>query len=234
MDSWARSTADGKDWSGCKKVGDGSFDEAGYASAAMDTLVKAEIGQPGHSLSRSWIRATTLGWLVGLVLVVVLAAAWDTMGGEAQFMVGAGIGAGVGYMQARVVRAWAGRSQAWFWASTMGMGMPFVLWDVVSAAGVKAFFSLPVCVLLGGLLTGGLQQRLLRSQFERTAWWIVSCGVGWGLPAGIIALGDSGHLPPAFGFLSTIIIFLGGLIVGAVTGKTLQWMPLRERSSQTG
>ena len=107
------------------------------------------------------------------------------------------------------------------------MGLPFVLWDVGSAAGMEDRFSLPVCVLLGGLLTGVLQQRLLRPRFERTAWWTPACVVGWGLPAGVITFGTSGILPPVFSVLSTIVMFFGGLLLGAVTGKTLEWMSPR-------
>jgi len=190
------------------------------------------LAQAERSLFRSWIRATALGWLIGFVLVVVLAIVWDMIGGGAQFMLGVGMGAGVGYMQARVARAWTGRIQPWLWTSVIGMGVPFVLWDIGSVAGLEALFSLPVCVLLGGLLTGVLQQRLLRSRFERTFWWIPACVVGWGLPAGVIALGTSGLLPPVFNLLSPIVMFLGGLLLGAVTGMTLQWMSPGERSDQ--
>jgi len=104
------------------------------------------------------------------------------------------------------------------------MGVPFVLWDLGSVIGAKVLLSLPVCVVLGGLLTGLLQERLLRSRFERTLWWIPASIIGWGLPAGVIALGDSGLVPPAFILLSTTVMFFGGLLLGAVTGKTLEWM----------
>jgi len=35
-----------------------------------------EMKQPKRSLSLSWVRATTLGWLIGFVLIVVLATIW--------------------------------------------------------------------------------------------------------------------------------------------------------------
>jgi len=196
--------------------------------------MNTEKRQPEGSLARKWFRATTLGWLVGFVLVVVLAMIWDLVGGGVQFIVGVGMGAGVGYMQARVLRTWTGRIQPWLWTSTIGMGVPFLLWDVVSAPAMKALFSLPACVLIGGLLTGVLQQPLLRHHFERTSWWIPACVAGWGLPAGGIALADTGFAPPLFGPLSTLFMFFGGLILGAVTGKTLAWMSPRERSDRRG
>jgi len=192
--------------------------------------MSTENEQPERSLFRSWVRVTMWGWLIGLVLVVGMAIVWDVFGGGAQFMVGVGMGAGVGYMQARVAKAWTGGIRPWLWTSVIGMGAPFIVSDIGSAAGVAALYSLPVCVLVGGLLTGALQRRLLRPRFERTSWWIPACVVGWGLPAAAAASGFSDLLPPAFRLLSTIVIFFGGLVLGAVTGKTLQWMSPSNRS----
>lgn len=189
----------------------------------MSTVSK----QPERSPFARWVRATTVGWLLGLALVVVLAMVWNMIGGEAQFMVGVGMGAGVGYMQARVVGAWVDSTRQWLWMSIIGMGFPFVLWDFGAVAGIEAFFSLPRCVLVGGLLVGVLQQRLLRLRFERASWWIPACVVGWGLPAGMIALGDSSLLPGPLSLLSFIAIFFGGLILGAVTGRALVWISRR-------
>lgn len=191
----------------------------------------AETSRPKRSLFQTWIRATTVGWLIGFVLVIVLAMFWDMFGGGAQFMVGIGMGAGVGYMQARVVKIWTGGIQPWLWTSVIGMGVPFAFWDIATVTGMEVHLSLPAYVLLGGLLAGILQQRLLRPKFQRTFWWIPACVLGWGLPAGIIALANSG-LSPVFKISSTIVMFFGGLLLGAVTGKTLQWMSPGEPSDQ--
>ena len=50
-----------------------------------------------------WVKATTLGWLLGLVIMFALIALWSPFGDGAEFMVGIGIGAGVGLMQSRVL-----------------------------------------------------------------------------------------------------------------------------------
>ncbi|MCJ7714533.1 hypothetical protein MUO66_08780, partial [Candidatus Bathyarchaeota archaeon] len=50
-----------------------------------------------------WVGANIIGWLIGFVLVIVLAQAWELIGGGAQFMVGVGMGAGVGVLQSRVI-----------------------------------------------------------------------------------------------------------------------------------
>ncbi len=174
-----------------------------------------------------WVEATTLGWLLGFGLVVILAIAWDQVGGSAQFMVGVGMGAGVGFMQARVLGEWVEPTRRWIWATTIGMGLPFLLWDLGGAVGIEGFFSLPISMVVGGLLVGVLQSILLRSRVTRTSWWIPANLVGWGLPAAAIALGDSGVLSGPGALLSIGAMFLGGSILGAVTGKVLLWMPQR-------
>ena len=174
-----------------------------------------------------WVRATTLGWLLGFVLVVVLSIAWDQIGGGAQFIVGVGMGAGVGIMQARVVGEWVKPTRRWIWATTAGMGLPFLLWDIGVAVGLRAFFSLPLCVVAGSLLVGVLQSVLLRLRLNRTAWWIPASLVGWGVPASGIAMGDSGLLSGPGALVSVGAMVLGGAVLGAVTGKALLWLPQR-------
>jgi hypothetical protein len=181
----------------------------------------------GSSVMRRWVKATALGWLLGFVLVLVLAVAWDQLGGGAQFMVGVGMGAGVGFVQARVVEEWVARTSHWTWATTVGMGLPFLAWDLGAAVGVDGFFSLSSCVVAGSLLVGVLQSRLLRVGFQRTALWVPASLVGWGLPAAAVAVGDSGVLSGAGALVSVGAMFVGGAILGVVTGKALVSMPER-------
>lgn len=171
----------------------------------------------------AWVMSTTLGWLLGFVLVVALSIAWDQLGGGAQFMVGVGMGTGVGLMQSRIVGAWVDNPPRWAWATAIGMGVPFLLWDLSSAAGLGAFFSLPACVVAGSLLVGLLQGRLLRPRLARRSTWIVASLIGWGLPVAVIALSDAGLLSGAGA--GTVLylgaMLLGGVVLGAVTGRVL-------------
>jgi hypothetical protein len=171
-----------------------------------------------------WIGATTLGWLLGLLLLVALATAWNgATGGEAQWMVGVSMGAGVGFLQARALRSWLPRPRRWLVASTVGMGIPFLLWDTGSLLGIRGVFSLPSCILLGGLLAGILQERLLRSRFPRSLLWIPTSIVAWGVPVTFVVLGQpSVHL--FLTVLSIVTLFLGGLLLGSVSGKVLAWV----------
>ncbi len=180
----------------------------------------------GAGLFSHWLRASALGWLLGIGLVLGLALLWDLFGGEAQFMVGLGMGTGVGYLQARVLRNWIRSWGRWWVATVIGMGAPFVLHDFLRLSSVQIPASLPLLVVAGGLLTGLIQQNLLWPLSCRANWWWVASQVGWALPAGMIALGDSGLLGPWGAFMSLTAIFFGGGILGAVTGRVMVWIIL--------
>ena len=187
--------------------------------------MRTEPGQENRNLFSRWVRATTIGWLLGFGLIIVLAIAWDMIGGGAQFMVGVGMGAGVGYVQGRLVGKWIDKPRQWLWASVLGMGTPFLLWDLSAVIGAESVFSLPMSVLVGGLFVGILQWRLLRPHSGRAIWWVPASLVGWGLPAAAIALGDGGVFPgPGGQLLSLGAMIFGGVALGAVTGKTLSWV----------
>ncbi len=157
-----------------------------------------------------WILASFLGWLLGLIITIVLAVSLEAIsGGGAQFMVGLGIGAGVGYMQGRVLKDKLANMLAWVWASTIGMGLPFILWDISSLAGSGLPFSMPLCVAIGSLIVGILQWRLLQPLSPKAWWWIPGCFLGWTLTAGLTDL------------LAIIIIFFGGAVMGAISGAVL-------------
>ena len=186
--------------------------------------------QPDRGPFVRWVIATTLGWLLGFVLVIVQALIWDAIGARVQLIVGVGIGAGVGYMQSRMIGEWIDSPLRWLWASLLGMGTPFVIWDLAAVFGFGRVLALPHCVLIGSVLVGILQGRLLRPRFRRAWWWIPACVVGWGLPAGAIALEQAGLLPVLTRVLSLVAMFAGGVIVGAVTGLALLWIAGQERS----
>lgn len=185
-------------------------------------------------LFESWLRATVIGWGVGFLLVIAGAILADIIVGEdggAQFMVGTGMGAGVGYMQARQARQWLGAAWPWMVASTLGIGGPFIVSDLATALQVALPFSLPLYILVGSAVAGCLQWRLLHARFAGAIWWLPASIVGWGLVAGVISLNDAllGGPSPLGAVLLLIAILAGGFIVGTVTGATLAWK-LRQSS----
>jgi len=179
-------------------------------------------------LFERWLRATVVGWGVGFLLILVGAILADIMlggDGDAQFMVGTGMGAGVGYMQGRVAKQWLGAAWPWAAASTIGIGGPFIVSDVAAANQIAVPFSLPLYVLVGSAVVGCLQWRLLHARFDRAMWWVPASIGGWGLVAGMISLNETllGGPSPLGAVLLLVVILTGGFIVGAITGATLVW-----------
>jgi len=72
-----------------------------------------EIKEADGPLFTRWVRATAVGWLLGFGLVIVLALAWDMVGGGAQFMVGVRSGNLVGAGLHRGLGIASGRLRAW-------------------------------------------------------------------------------------------------------------------------
>jgi len=176
-----------------------------------------------NALFWRWVRATTMGWLLGLAIVISLSTVWEVFGGGVQFVVGVGIGAGVGFAQGRVLSAWIGSYRPWLLASTVGMGAPFVVGDVVQAAGVPFPYSLPLYVVVGALVVGLWQSFLLRAVSGRANWWVAACVVGWVVPAAGLALGDA-YREGIVGLSSLIVIFLGGAMLGLASGRSITWI----------
>jgi hypothetical protein len=177
----------------------------------------------------SWIRATWFGWLLGIPIIIVLALIGETVHvGGAQVLVGAGMGTGVGLMQARVVRRILHKTLPWIWSCIVGLGAPFLVTDISKVVGWSLPYSLPAAIALGGLIIGSWQALILRSRLRQIGWWIVASALGWTLAAGTSALADSPRsrairgIWGAFAYLG--IVASGGLILGIVTGLCLAWL----------
>ena len=143
----------------------------------------------------SWIRATWFGWLLGIPIIIVLALIGEALHiGGAQFLVGAGMGTGIGLMQALVIRRILHKSVLWICSSIVGLGAPFLLTDLSKFIGWNLPYSLPAAIGLGGLIVGIWQALILRSRVRQSGWWIAASVLGWTLAAGTPALADSPRL----------------------------------------
>lgn len=191
----------------------------------------------GLTILRRWVRATWGGWLLGIPCIIAFALAGEAVGiGGSQVLVGAGMGAGVGLMQGRVMRGVLGKAAPWAWSTAIGLALPFLVFDLAKAAGREWPFSLYICVAVGGLIVGAWQARLLRPYFRGTGSWVAASAVGWSLSAGAAALADSGRVSQSVRGIAGALLFLGivafgGLVLGLVTGVALARLPGRETAA---
>jgi hypothetical protein len=170
------------------------------------------------------VRGTFVGYLLGFVLIILGGIAGDLIGlPGSDFIVGIGMGVGIGYAQGRVARQWLGATRHWVWASVIGLGGLFLVEDLVAAAWSEfdSLHSLQLDVTIGGLFVGLLQRRILCSHSERANWWVPACVVGWGLAAWTASVTFTGALDA---ILNLGMILMGGVVLGVVTGGALVWI----------
>jgi hypothetical protein len=190
----------------------------------------------GRRVLFRWIWVTWAGWLLGLPITILLAVAGEALGVGGQTLVGAGMGAGVGFLQARALRTVLKKSARWFWSCVVGLAVPFLAADVARPAVWSSPWALFAVVAAGGLIVGAWQSLILRPRFRNIKWWVVASTVGWALSAGTAAVATWFSrwrtVRGVWGALTFLgVVALGGLILGAVTGAALVWMLRRERET---
>jgi len=210
--------------------------------------IETDGGQIGWRFGIRWVLLTVAGWAIGLPLGFVLVPVAGLIIGlhegsdsiilklgldnAALFIVVAAV---VSLMQWLALRRVVQRAGFWVLASIIGFTISSSIHGVVChvygypddlgplGAQVWTLF-----FILGGTLTGLLQQRILRHQVRRSGWWVPASAAGWGL----VVIG--------FGIVSKILgvrlqvvgeIASSGLL-GIVTGVTLIWL-LRQPRQQT-
>jgi hypothetical protein len=191
---------------------------------------ESERNMSDRQIFGQWVRATWVGWVLGIPFIIALALIGEAVGiGGAQVLVGVGMGAGIGLMQGRAIRKVLHESAPWFWSCVVGLGLPFLAADIAKAARWDFPYSLFVSVALGGLIVGVWQAFLLRPYVHNTGWWVVASAAGWALAAGMAVTADT--LPRThsirgiWGALAYLgIAAAGGLILGLVTGISLVWL----------
>ncbi|MBX2961542.1 MAG: hypothetical protein KF687_03465 [Cyclobacteriaceae bacterium] len=175
-----------------------------------------------------WVKATFVGWFLGIVFILLLSGVFDGIGLEGfQFYIGLGAGGGVGLVQAWVLRINGKLNGAWLLTSVGGMGIPFALVDVLTHLGNFSLGSyyIPGCISLGSLLISFWQYTYLK-KFSTHGWhWLWVSSLGWICAAITVFSIDYTHLISKnnlvlFG-LNLTLIFAGGLVLGLVTGKFL-------------
>jgi len=186
--------------------------------------MNSDHGRADRRLFVRWVRGTFFGYLLGFVLILVGGIVGDLVGlPGSDFMVGIGMGVGVGYMQGRALKPWLGAPSRWVWATAIGLGGLFLVEDLVAVAWTEFdnMHSLQLDVAIGGLLVGLLQRRILRSHSRGADWWIPASVAGWALAAWTASVTFSGAVDAV---LNLGMILMGGVVLGVVTGGALVWV----------
>jgi len=156
------------------------------------------------------VLVTGIAWPVGIILAIVLSYAVVNQfySKETNLIVGFCLGAVVGYSQWFVLKKYFKVSRWWILATTIGIGLPFVAEVIHLEFGgsgndlVKSELLSQIIILsVGGLLTGLLQLKIIKSLSKRSIRWIIISTLAWGISWA--------------GFL------LGGVILGLITGLAM-------------
>jgi hypothetical protein len=207
----------------------------------MSRAVESASSMPGSKRSdppllRRWVRATFGGWVLGVPTIAALALLGEVVGiGGSQALVGAGMGAAIGFMQARALRIVLPATAPWFWASLVGLSLPFLATDIAKLTGWSSAYSLYACVALGGCFVGVWQAFILRQRVHGAQWWAVASALGWTLAGGMAAVADGLTRGQQFRGLGGALAYLGlvasgGLVLGMITGVALTRMLRNEAS----
>lgn len=176
---------------------------------------------------KQWIIASFIGWLAGAVLVVLMSGSFDAIGLEGfQFYIGISMGAGVGFFQWRKLPHERIGSE-WIWSTMFGMGIPFLLFDLIKHFTGFSFGEnyLPVCITIGAVLTSVWQTQILKRNDTAAQSWVWICLAGWILASWTVISIDYVklfiHHNLVLFFINLTLIISGGAVLGAVTGPAL-------------
>lgn len=191
--------------------------------------MKTERKPVDHFPVKLWIKANFIGWLLGIILVLILSSTMDAIGIEdLQFFVAIAMGLAIGTVQYRVLkRVWA-VSKRWIWHTSIALTIPFVLVDVLRYLDVLNLgdFFIPISVGLASILMGYAQSRLLKIHGIYAKGWIAGSFLSWVLAAASVYIVQftnqlEFHVSILF-VLNCILLLSGGLILGAISAIFLK------------
>jgi hypothetical protein len=175
---------------------------------------------------KTWTVYTSIGWLIGVALVLLIGIPLDSLKIVGQAMVGIGMGAGIGLMQWLVLRKHIKINSNWFWFSLLGLGIPYILFDIFSEfTGLKTEYYLPIATALGGLFSGYLLYRFILSKIAGNAKnWILYSFMGWLLAhlVTVLLFITNNSIPRYIAIpLAFVYVLIGGPILGMITGRSI-------------
>ncbi len=168
-----------------------------------------------------WVVANSIGWILGVILVVMLGTLGQAIHIGSAVYVGVGMGLTVGVAQWLTDRKWFGATSRWMWASTIGITAPFLFADLLRMD--LSLSVLPVLAAIGGLLAGWMQRSNLRPRSSKADLWVLVSAVAWMCPALLVAfVAVPRHPQTTLESVGNIGSFaFGGVALGLITGLAL-------------
>lgn len=179
-----------------------------------------------------WIGITFVGWFLGVAVLLLISGVVEvllpTIG--LQFQLGMGIGIGMGLIQYFVLRKRMGIGFEWFWASLIGIGLPFIVFDILHLSmgwKITPNYTMFVGGSISGLLSGLFYYRILQKhQYQKAHLFFISNFLGWISSVVSLKLIDytnyaNNHGPFVF-FINLFLILFGGFALGTFNGLALK------------
>ena len=179
----------------------------------------------------------TLGWVIGVTGAILLAEPLEII--KLPFVgFGISLGGGMALAQWMLWRRYAAIDFRWVWMGMAGLGSAFLFLDLcilVARAlgsqyqldGIPAAVAIGLAAVVGSLVTGGLQDRMLKKVYPVAMGWTLNTVLGWTITAVLVAvyvtITVQWHVQrsPASGLASVVAIMSGGPIIGYFTGKKM-------------
>lgn len=171
-----------------------------------------------------WVLWVSIAWPVGGILAIILSYTIVNLfyPEETNLIVGLVIGGTVGFAQWLVLKKLVKMSGWWILACAIGIGLPIIMasiqFEIIgNESGLieSEFLGRLILGVLGGLLTGLLQLKLLIPHSKKALWWIAINIVAWGL-CFLLTASDSP--------LTMLLLLFGGVLLGAITGIGILWL----------
>lgn len=177
----------------------------------------------------TWVGFTTAGWFTGFAFTLLIGLPLEALGIGNQSMIGIGMGAGVGLLQARLLGRYGISGKIWFWTSLIGMSIPYILYDLLAEKiKMRPEEVLPIITAIGSLLVGGLQYNYqLKSISKKSKSWIALTCLGWTLAHILLNALDFNFikqltLPVSFNVLLAVALIVGGgPVLGLFTSRSI-------------